>query len=294
MSESKKQLTSARNPDRYQLTVSNHGLAVTVFWARVVSSENESLLTGYTKHTFFEIQYALEGRIVITVGDNRRYTLDESDFIVIPPDTYHQIVDGDETGARFIMAFSLEAQSPHVLPLLAQEGAFPHRESPALRTLLSLILEQAQAALPFIETTLSCLIEAFLWELLRILSPTQQPHTQSVPKGTVSTERVQAIRDFIKSYHGIGVSVSGLARRFGIGERHLNRIFHAEAAQTVRDEINHEKLRYIEELIASTALSLSEISALCSFSDEYAMNKFFKRYNKISLSEYRHTAKPRK
>ena len=292
MSETKKSLTPACSLDGYRLTVADHGLAATVFWARVVSSENESLLTGYTKHTFFEIQYALEGRIVITVGENTRYTLDESDFIVIPPDTYHQIVDGDHTGARFIMAFSLEAHDPDVLPILTHAGAAPHRESPALRSLLSLILEQARANAPFGEAALSCLIESFLWELLRILTPTQ-PHAPSPTKGTESGERVQTIRNFIQSYHGVGITVSALARRFGIGERHLNRIFHAEAGRTVRDEINHEKLRYIEELVAATALSLGEISALCGFSDEYAMNKFFKRYNKTSLSEYRRTARRR-
>ena len=288
-----KHLTHACNLDRYHLTVSNHGLAATVFWARVVSSETESLLTGYTKHTFFEVQYALEGRIVITVGDNHRFTLDESDFIVIPPDTYHQIVDGDEEGARFIMAFSLEAESPNVLPVLVHAGAVPHRESPALRALLTLILEQAQAATPFGEPALSCLIEAFLWELLYILSPTEAPRTPRAAKKTESGERIQTIRDYIRSYHGVGISVSGLSRHFGIGERHLNRVFHAEAGHSVRDEINYEKLRHIEEMVAATPLSLGEISALCGFSDEYAMNKFFKRYNKTSLSEYRHTARRR-
>lgn len=291
MPEIAKHLTPACNLDGYRLTVNNHGLDATVFWARVVSSENESLLTGYTKHTFFEIQYALEGRIVITVGDNTRYTLDESDFIVIPPDTYHQIVDGDDTGARFIMAFSLEAESPHVLPLLTRSGSSPHRDTPALRTILALLLEQAQSASPFGEDTLSCLTEAFLWELLRILSPTKKSHAPATSRKTESGERVRAIREFIQSYHGVGISVSSLARRFGISERHLNRIFQAETRCAVREVINHEKLCYIEELVASTALSLGEVSALCGFSDEYAMNKFFKRYNKIGLSEYRRTAK---
>ena len=291
MADREKRLTPACSLDRYHLTVDDRGIRATVFWARVVSSENESLLTGYTKHTFFELQYALEGRIVITVGENTRHTLDESDFIVIPPDTYHQIVDGDDTGARFIMAFSLETQDPALLSTLRYAGAAPHRESAQLRTLLSLILAKEHEQTALTEKSLSCLIEALLLELLEILTPPHAGQPGGTEKLSESAKRVQTVQDFIKSYHGVGVSVAGLARRFGIGERHLNRIFRAETGNTVRDEINHEKLRYIEELIASTALSLGEISALCDFSDEYAMNKFFKRYNKMRLSDYRRTAR---
>ena len=89
------------------IEISNGLIDCRVFWARVVSSESESLFTKNTKHTFYEIQYALEGRIGMVIGDGERVIFDESDFIVIPPDTYHQIVDGDTRGARFIMAFTL-------------------------------------------------------------------------------------------------------------------------------------------------------------------------------------------
>ncbi len=292
--EAQRQITPAVSLDKYHITIDNDTMRTTVFWARVVSSENESLLTNYTKHTFFEIQYALEGRIVITVGEDRCFTLDESDFIIIPPDTYHQIVDGDDTGARFIMAFSLEVGEASPLRHLTTAAISPHRESPALRAILSLMLEKGHSDSLLCTEALTCLIESFLLELCDILSPTDNAalnHTQARSEGG---KRVAAIRAFVRDYHGVGITVTEVARRFGIGERHLNRIFRAEAGTTLRDVINHEKLCYIETLIASATLSLGEISALCGFSDEYAMNKFFKRYNRICLSDYRRTVRHRK
>ena len=277
--------------DKYRINIDCNAFSAAVFWARVVSSENESLLTGYTKHTFFEIQYALEGRIVITVGDNDRFTLDKSDFIVIPPDTYHQIVDGDDTGARFIMAFSLVPKAGHAHDALLRTNATPHKESPLLRQLLTLTLQKGENDTPYTADTLSGLIESFLCELCDILSPTKAPSTDNAQKLSDGAQRVGEMLQFIREHHGIGITVAGMAKQFGISERHLNRLFHAEAQTSVREAINHEKLRYIEELIASTPLSLGEISALCGFSDEYAMNKFFKRYNRTRLSDYRHTAR---
>ena len=290
MENSSRRMTPAFDLRKYALSVEGKELSAKVFWARVVSSEHESLLTDYTKHTFFEVQYALEGRIVITVGE-QRFTLDESDFIIIPPDTYHQIVDGDSTGARFIMAFSFSAADPATVEALRQYGAQPHRESQTMRSLLALMVQKGQSETPHCANALSCLIEAFLLELCDIITPMRSTPHDSSRRLSENQQRIAEIRAYIHDYHGIGLSVSELARRFGIGERHLSRLFQAEVGHTPREEINHEKLRHIEEMIASTALSLSEISALCGFCDEYAMNKFFKRYNKMRLTEYRLTAR---
>lgn len=274
--------------DKYAITVDSQAVTAKVYWARVVSSERQSLLTEYTKHTFFEVQYALEGRIVITVGD-QRFHLDESDFIIIPPDTYHQIVDGDSTGARFIMAFSLseKGNSGACLP----NAAAPHRESAALRGILELILQKSSCDTPLCAKALTALVEAFLLELCEIAAPPQATVQSADRKLTENQQRVAAIQSHIRNYHGVGITVGDLARHFGIGERHLCRLFRTEAGCSPLEEINHEKLRHIEELIASTALSFSEISALCGFCDEYAMNKFFKRYNKMRLTDYRRTVR---
>ena len=277
--------------DQYHLNVTGKAFDATIFWARVVSSENESLLTHYTKHTFFEVQYALEGRLVITVGDDHRFTLDESDFIVIPPDTYHQIVDSDDTGARFIMAFSLAAKNDRAVDRVLSATAHPHKASPTLHALLSLMAEKSRQDSPFCANTLAALAEAFLLELCDVVSPRQKPSADPDKKLSESAKRVETVLDFIKACHGVGVTVSDLSHRFGLSERHLGRLFRSELDLSLREAIHHEKLRYVEELIASTPLSLVEISALCGFSDEYAMNKFFKRYNKMRLSDYRRTAR---
>ena len=96
---------------------------------------------------------------------------------------------------------------------------------------------------------------------------------------------------FLREYHGIGIRVSDVAKKFGISERHLCRLFDTVRGYSLRDAINLEKLKRIEDLIVSTSLSLSEISALCGFSDEYAMNKFFRRLNRVNLSDFRRLAR---
>jgi AraC-like DNA-binding protein len=113
---------------------------------------------------------------------------------------------------------------------------------------------------------------------------------QSAAERQLMTEnelRVSQMRRFIADHNGIGVTPADVSRKFNISERHINRIFVGVTGKTLKEEINRQRLGKIEELVASTSLTLREISELCGFSDEYAMNKFFKRYTLYSLTEYR-------
>lgn len=54
--------------------------------------------------------------------------------------------------------------------------------------------------------------------------------------------------------------------------------------------IGEEKLKYIKDLIGTSALSFTEIAELCGFSNEYALNRFFKYAEGYTLGQYRKLA----
>lgn len=274
--------------NKYDIEISTPLFDSRIFWARVISSETESLFTQYTKHTFYEIQYALEGSIGMILGNNEHVLLERADFIVIPPDTYHQIVDGDSVGARFIMAFDIQPKNDLVAQTLKQlDTPIRYRESPAMRPLLSLILEKGYRDDLFCKGILNALIEGFLMEILETLTLMQNAVTGEQNTKLHNEQFVAAVLSFIRDYNGIGIGVSDLASHFHISERHLNRILQASTKRTAKELIHLEKIKRIERLTATTSLSLNEISELCGFSDEYAMNKFFKRHTKNNLSDFR-------
>ena len=273
---------------KYDIEIENELIKCRVYWARVIGSETESLFTEYTKHTFYEIQYALDGRIVLLIGENKRITVETSDFIVIPPDTYHQIVDGDSVGARFIMAFSLEIKDS-ALALLPTELSklMPYHESKYMKQLLSVVAGKKYHEDALRRRLVTGYLECFMLEFIEAVLPYR---AQSAAERQLMTEnelRVSQMRRFIADHNGIGVTPALVSRKFNISERHINRIFVSVTGKTLKEEINRQRLGKIEELVASTSLTLREISELCGFSDEYAMNKFFKRYTLYSLTEYR-------
>lgn len=290
--ESKSRLWQRRSHSigGYDITVENSLLKCRVYWARVIGSETESLFTQSTKHTFYEIEYALEGRIEMLIEGNRKIFLEPSEIVIIPPDTFHQIVDGDSVGTRFIMAFSLDVKSPLIaaLPSLLRR-VVPIKESIYMRALLEMISERSYRDNPLRERLVECYLECFLLELAEEI---MREHGSGEAyddtcKDSKERVRVERITKFISERGGIGISCKEIAEHFSISERHLFRIFTAVTGASLKETIDRKKLERVEELVTSTDLSFGEISELCGFSDEYTMNKFFKRRTRYSLGEYR-------
>ena len=273
--------------ENYDLCIENDLFQCRIYWIKVIGSETESLFTQYTKHTFYEIQYALEGRIVMQIERNQDIRIEQSNFIVIPPDTFHQIIDGDSVGARFIMAFSLEIKDNCLSGLQHDlSEPIPYRETPQMRKLLTLMLGKQDYDTPLRRKQLVGYLECFLLEMMEAISPFVY---RTLPQNALNDKelRVAQIQKFIADCNGVGIRPSDIAQRFNICERHLNRIFVEITGATLKENINRKKLAKVEELVATTNLSFREISQLCDFSDAYTMNKFFKKYNYNSLREYR-------
>ena len=263
-----------------------NGNEVLLYWAKTVSGENEGLLTSYTKHTFYELQFPIDGKLVMNAGNKNDFVVSVNDFIVIPPDTYHQIIDADSNGTRFIMAFSI-AKNTNVVNKFNDitNKLIVTKKSNELKKLLdTAILFSSKNSVISNEIFLN-IISAVLLELIRnVLGEFITNASNDVYYDNFITNEIY---NYIKDKRGIDVTLKSLAKTFGYSERHLNRLFNANVGKTVYDVIAREKLSRIEELVTVTDLSLNEIATLTGFCDGYSMNKFFKRYAKTNLSKYR-------
>ena len=288
------ELYTSYNINKSDIEIKNEIFDCHIFWFRLINSETESLFTRNTQHTFYEIQYALSGQIGMVLDETQKIYVEESEFILIPPNTYHQIVDAPTVGSRFIMAFSLQLKNEkHGKYLTYLNNPLPHQESAAMRSLISMIIKKNYHNNPIRSCLINSMMEALLLEFFESIIPA------SVRGGLYFTSRNEmaeleaAIRKYIAEYSGIGITVTDVAKKFNFSERHLNRLIKDFSNCSTQELIHQEKLKKIEKFIVTTELSLEEIAQLCGFMDSYAMNKFFRRHNKISPSEFRQIRKPK-
>lgn len=281
---------ASNNINKFNLAFSNSLMECRVFWARVVSSENESLFTQYTKHTFYEIEYAIEGKIDLIIDGEKQLTVNENDFVIIPPDTYHQIVDNDSEGARFIMAFEVQFKDERLSSTskLLSELA-PRHATGDMRELLDMLLEKKYRDTPVRKRVITSLLESFFLEIVEVIMA--EPDLPHASEDAENEAKLEEILSYIRRHGGVGISVSDIAKKVSMSERHLSRTVTSLTGKSPKELINYEKLKRIEEYMVSTSLSLGEIAELCGFSDSYAMNKFFKRYNKVTPTVFRKPAK---
>lgn len=259
-----------------------------LFWARVINSETENLLTNFTKHTFWEIEYALEGRIGLTLDGDQPIWIEEGAFLIVPPDRYHQVTDADSAGKRFIMGFSVTARDDIVrqrIQQLTHPVVRPANEN--MRQLVALLMRQEHRWIPAARRSVEALAECFLLEILEAVDP----DNPSDPAEAAQHRTFQQADARIRACNGIHLTVRELAEQVNMSQRQLSRIFRRELGKTPLEAINRARLARIEEMLSATRLSLTEISALCGFSDEYSMDRFFRRYNHVSLSAFRRIAR---
>ncbi len=277
--------------NKSDIQISNELMQCNIFWSRIVDGNSDTWFTNYTKHTFYEIQLCLDGNIKMVVENNDYVNIAKSDFIIIPKDVFHQIPDDSEINSRFIMAFSITSSSKEINNSIKLINSIKtHHCSPNMLALISLIQSVHHRDKAIQNHIRASLFEIFILEMLSCVS-NSNPMLDKEKSPATNKYRMTKIMSYIQDYSGVGLHVEGIAKKFNISSRHLNRIALSETGKTVKEIINYQKLKKIEELLASTSLTLYEISSMCGFSDEYAMNKFFKRFNAMSPSEYRRLTK---
>lgn len=287
-------LNSTQPLNRQIIRINDPHMRLNVYWIFLRSGGEDILRSERNKHSFYELQLMLEGFIrqsTETADEAKTYTLEKGSFMIMPPNHYHQILETSPVGARFNVAFQIESSDPYILEALdainriavfhAQEDVF---------TYVDLMLSVSRSNSPWSSRELSNLLQCLLLRLLYAALPDTKPLAQRDIKPGGSARIMAEIQDYIANHIGDGITVEAVAASLGLSSRHLNRICRRQCGRSLNQLISAEKLNYVKELIGTSDLSFSEIASMSGFSNEYALNRFFKRAEGYTLGQYRRLA----
>jgi transcriptional regulator GlxA family with amidase domain len=82
-------------------------------------------------------------------------------------------------------------------------------------------------------------------------------------------------------------SVAALARRAGMSERHLARLFRAETGTTVGQHVERVRVETARHLLESSDAGLDTIAHRCGFGTVETFHRSFKRRTGITPGEHR-------
>ena len=266
---------SQRSICNVPIRVFRNGGYLTMYWQRIVEDSMGTLLTGHAKHTVYEIEYAMKGPLTMLI-DKRRVTIQEGEFLIVPPGVSHQIVTAARDGVKIIIGF---------LPSSSMEGmqvSEPIAGNDVVHQLAKILLQIQNPSQELMHTLLKSLMHAFLDVL---------PATNASVGSQYDNEQcVKFFMSFVESVNGVGISVKSAAKMVSRSERQLLRCCLAVTGCSPSEIIHRARMKYIRSRLTDTRLSLSEIAELAGFQSEYAMTRFFKRREGALPSAYRKQA----
>ncbi|MBQ8311284.1 MAG: helix-turn-helix transcriptional regulator [Clostridia bacterium] len=98
---------------------------------------------------------------------------------------------------------------------------------------------------------------------------------------------VEMLVDYIDNhYRDPDLSLKKLAAIFSYTEKYISHLFKSRMSIGFNRYLNNLRIRYAHELIGKRAYSISEIAALCGYSDPLYFSKVFKKRVGYTPSEY--------
>ena len=265
-----------------------------VYWVFLRSGGKEILLSKRNKHSFYELQFMLDGFILQTVEageETLAMTVESGSFVIIPPHHFHQVTDASASGARFSVAFQIESRDPYVLAAIEEIQKIRVVKPPSVAVrYVELMREVSGQMSPWASREASNLLQCIILQLFAALLPDAMKGVRRDVKPDSAAGVMAEIQKYIEDHIGDGISVASVAAHFGRSSRQLNRICNSQAGKPLNRIIGEEKLKYIKNLIGTSDLSFTEIAELSGFSNEYALNRFFKYAEGYTLGQYRKLA----
>ncbi|KGN37096.1 GlxA family transcriptional regulator [Knoellia subterranea] len=103
------------------------------------------------------------------------------------------------------------------------------------------------------------------------------------------SELVRDTVDFVESHLGEDLSTTALARRVGVSERHLGRLFHESVGTSPGRYVRRCRVEAAAHLLTTTRLTVEAITARCGLGTVETLRQAFHSRYGVSPSHYRAT-----
>lgn len=228
-------------------------------------------------HPFWQIEICVKG-FIHAESNIGKINIKAGDFIIIPPQTVHAFsLKGAVDFESFTLKFSIQENKDDLLPVHIAKNFFTER---IISTVYELIKDKTPASLNRMNEYERDLIEYLTWVLLDYCYSADQNKIPAVP------ELARRLKEEI-SYENKNLNVANAAEKLGCTPGHLNYLCKKELGIPAKKFIDNEIFRIAAEHLKYSSLNISEISKLMSFPDVYTFSKFFKKFSRLTPSEFR-------
>ena len=283
-------IKAMKQMSRYKASVSDGLMQCEVLWCRMYDTETSQKPIPNHHHSCYELHYVYEGKASVELRGRDPLVIDRAGFIIIPPYKKHSTAPASGDLEKLLYRFSIKTDIGFISDALesVNESCGIYNESPSMRKLVDIMLENASCGKKGTNTVISRLFECFLIEAFRIIAPEPERRGRDIDaKIEENQNRINDIQKYIDDNIAALITCDDVAKNMNMSLRHINRLTNEYVGVPVSKLITKCKLDYIKTLLRSSDLNLRDIADMAGFESEYSLNRFFKQHEGITIGAYR-------
>lgn len=248
-----------------------------------------------TEHVQYcdEITYAISGKALIYSG-NQVFEMHAGQVHYLKKGEYHKIVaDESQNFHYYCIGFLLNPEYTDIqffTDSVKELSDFLIEDEGNIKTLFNLLLNEFYIK----DEESNLMIHSYLCQILvllyRIRSGNSKEKLNKINTSTSNHAVYRALKYIDREYIKL-TSVKEVSEALSYSEYYLSHVFKEKMDITMKDYLMQKKIITATELLRNSKMSVSEIAEHLNFSSLHSFGQAFKRYTKMSASEFRHISK---
>ncbi len=257
------------------------------------------------RHDYFEIFYLQAGELICQIQD-RVFPMRAGDLAVISSTQYHTMrlpargraPRRARAAALYFLPEELRVadatgeEIEYLMPFLFQDEAFPHivARRAGLPDEIFDLIKRIHAELPASSARARLAVKTYLRMILMLLV-----NHYAGRQGTVETynrkqraiDQLRPLFDYLEAHYREPISIETAATLMGMSKSHFMRFFKQVTGQPFVSYLNHFRIAKAQALLATTGMSVAEVSQEVGFNDQSYFGLLFRRLAQITPLQYK-------
>lgn len=242
-------------------------------------------------HTGVEFHLMMRGSQTYE-SEESVFCVKAGDFLMIPAGKQHKFISAEYPVEKYAITFSHGVPLSDTFGVELLEECYHGQLTERVASRIAVVEKELSEYLPAYDSLVENAVFEIAVCLIRECGGTLGAERRKKQDDTVPGDaRVELAKQFIDDNIAEPLQVGEVAAYCYLSEKQLTRLFEANEGMSLASFIRKEKIRYIENLLADSSLTLAEISEAMGFPAEAGFNAFFKKHNGMPPGEYRRMIK---
>lgn len=255
---------------------------------RSLPEEGVTRQIAYHAHSVYEMHFVLEGECEFETDNGTRYTLSQNQFIIIPPQKRHRVLNESDIFSKVMTDFEirLNIENPNDFYRVFEEKMLNvevYNSTDDLLWLVTNLLKNMREKNHEYRSIISSYLYAYVIESARVAVG----KTQIRQKSEFDDPRVSEAVNFIRDNLTKGITTREVSAKCFISTKQLVRLFQKKLGTTPSEYIRRCKIDYARRLLLETDSQVGEIAEQLGFTEVTAFINFFRRYEDITPAKFR-------